>query len=588
MVYKSPTSKRLKAEPGRQRSATSAEATSTRSPTNRSGGKTAEYLRKIEELEHKVSEWRTRCATLRLEIASAHDTRTHFAELFENAPIGYVVHDRNGFISQMNKAAHGLLSLRPARLGCFSQFFGREQLRTWLEHMRLCIKEGRASSELLFRVDNERTLPIQIVTVLVATHDPTKTAEEFRSMLIDLSRRRAAEAALARTQQDYHRLIDTIEGIVWEADVNSMQITFVSRYAQRLLGYSLEEWHRPGFWLNRIYVDDRDRISNEVARAVAARKETVLEYRVTTADRQVIWLHDSVAPVQREGRLRLLGVAIDVSDRRLAEQQLRNAHETLEQRVQERTIELREKVTDLETFSYTLSHDMRSPIRAIEGYATLLERFACGKLNEKEKDFLVRIRKSAQRLDLLVRDVLNYTRISQSRLELKPVPLEGVLRSILSDYPELAPPRAEVQVKQPLPVIYGHEGFIGQAITNLLNNAVKFMPEGKKPKVKVWVEEAGTTTFIRKTGEGGGAKAISEQEWVRICVEDNGVGIAPEDQKRIFRLFERIHPVEEYEGTGIGLAIVQKAVERMGGRLGVHSTPGTGSRFWIELRRARD
>src|SRR5262249_9578126 len=122
--------------------------------------------------------------------------------------------------------------------------------------------------------------------------------------------------------------------------------------------------------------------------------------------------------------------------------------------------------------------------------------------------------------------------------------------------------------------------FVGQALSNLMSNALKFMPPGRKPRVRVWTEE------LRPDGDLTQSRNGKLAPWVRIWVEDNGIGIAPEDQRRVFRIFERVHSAHRYEGTGIGLAIVQKAVERMGGRIGVQSNPGEGSRFWIELRGA--
>jgi signal transduction histidine kinase len=266
-------------------------------------------------------------------------------------------------------------------------------------------------------------------------------------------------------------------------------------------------------------------------------------------------------------------LAIDVTEQRAAEEQLRQAHSSLEQRVAERTGELRATVADLEAFSYSLSHDMRAPIRAMQGYAVLLKGILNDRLTPQTTEFLQRIMQSAERLDMLVQDVLKYSRLARAPVALKPVSLQPLVENILNDFPTLMPSMAKIDIQQPLPSVYGHEAFVGQALSNLLTNAVKFVPKGQNPYVRLWAE-----TTVRGTGQG--------DSWVRIWVGDNGVGISPEDQKRIFRIFERVYPKEQYEGTGIGLAIVQKAVERMGGRVGVQSAPGEGSKFWIELRQA--
>jgi signal transduction histidine kinase len=142
------------------------------------------------------------------------------------------------------------------------------------------------------------------------------------------------------------------------------------------------------------------------------------------------------------------------------------------------------------------------------------------------------------------------------------------MRDIIQQYPSFQPPSAEVQVVKPLPKVLGNEASLTQCISNLLGNAVKFVKPGEKPQVKVY------------PGYVNGS--------VEICFEDNGIGIAPENQQRIFNIFERIHHDREYEGTGIGLSIVKKTVERMGGDVGVESCVGRGSKFWIKLQPAKE
>src|SRR5439155_26519961 len=172
---------------------------------------------------------------------------------------------------------------------------------------------------------------------------------------------------------------------------------------------------------------------------------------------------------------------------------------------------------------------------------------------------------SAARLDHLIQDVLNYTRILRAQLTLTRIDLDKLLREIIQSYPDWQPPQADIQIEGTLPPVQGHEGFLTQCVSNLLSNAVKFVAPGVQPRVRIWAEPRVTH--------------------VRIYFRDNGVGVSPEDETRIFRMFERIHPAAEYEGTGIGLTIVRKAVERMGGQVNFESKPGQGTTFWLELRK---
>lgn len=209
---------------------------------------------------------------------------------------------------------------------------------------------------------------------------------------------------------------------------------------------------------------------------------------------------------------------------------------------------------------------MRGPLRAIQSYVEVLAKLLGEKIGPRERAFVEHILQSASRLDGLVQDVLNYSSLSRAPMEMEPVDLERLVYQVVQDHPPLQEPRATVEIAKPLLPVRGHACFITQCLSNLLTNAVKFVRPGQKPFVRV--------STRRQDGR------------VLLVCEDNGIGIAPENQQRIFGIFQRLHSSQQYEGTGIGLAIVQKAVERMGGRVGVHSTQGQGSRFWLDLQAA--
>jgi signal transduction histidine kinase len=280
----------------------------------------------------------------------------------------------------------------------------------------------------------------------------------------------------------------------------------------------------------------------------------------------VVWVRDTLTVFKHHGKTRLLGVAVDITDRKELETRLNEIHSELEKRVEERTVQLSATVSDLEAFSYSISHDLRAPLRAMEGYAQLLQERLHDKLDRMDQDFLNRITASAHRLDSLIQDVLRYSRVAREAIETEPVNVEDLVEGIIRDYPNLQPPKAEIEVQKPLHSVQANEAFLTQCISNLLSNAVKFVKPGEQAKVRIWTQEL--------------------QQAIRLWFEDNGIGIAPENQRRIFGIFQRMHSHKEYEGTGIGLAIVKKAAERMGGKIGVESSPGHGSRFWLELPRA--
>jgi PAS domain S-box-containing protein len=263
----------------------------------------------------------------------------------------------------------------------------------------------------------------------------------------------------------------------------------------------------------------------------------------------------------------------NITDRKISEQALLTAKNEigrhaldLEQVVTVRTGELRDTISELEGFSYSVSHDMRAPLRAMQSYASFLVEEYGGKLDETGINYLHQIMRSAVRLDRLIQDVLSYTRVLHSKLPMESVDLDRLARDIIETFPNGQPIKPEIRIIGTLPKVMGNEALLAQIVSNLLSNGAKFVLPGTAPVLEI------------------SAEAIDGNS-VRVSFKDNGIGIAPENRGRIFRLFERIHPVAEYEGTGIGLTIVRKAIERMGAEVGFESVLGTGSNFWIQLKK---
>jgi signal transduction histidine kinase len=274
---------------------------------------------------------------------------------------------------------------------------------------------------------------------------------------------------------------------------------------------------------------------------------------------------------------------------RESEERLRRYAMELERRVAERTANLAQSIESLEGVLYHVAHDLRAPLRSMASFTNILLEEYGPQLDGRGRDYAQRVSGAAQRMDVLVQDLLAYGRLAHTAVPVSKINLEAEVNSALGNFAEEIQARgAKVEVTAPLPPVKANAAILNQILSNLISNGLKFVPPGTHPHLRIF---AGQTTLHGETVQGKmkevppfDTEFISlEGKFVRLWIVDNGIGIAPEYHDRIFRMFERLHAAGSYPGTGIGLAIVRKAVERMGGRVGVESAIDAGSRFWVDL-----
>ncbi|MGN6370304.1 MAG: sensor histidine kinase [Phycisphaerae bacterium] len=333
-----------------------------------------------------------------------------------------------------------------------------------------------------------------------------------------------------------------------EVNPAALRLVFHDRPAHDLLGKNFWELY-PAARNTRFYA--------EYHRAVQQRTPVHFEAHSAIVDR---WFETHVYP--RTDRLEIY--LRDITERKQNEAEIHSLNRDLENRVVERTAELRQVNQHLEAFAYTISHDLRAPLRAMQGFSQALLEDYGPSLDETARSYANRIAAAAARMDLLISDLLEFSRLQRIDLPLSPTPLDAVVDQALQQLEaDIRARQARVHIDRPLPSVTAHPRTLVQIVANLISNGIKFVAPEKVPTLTI--------------------KALPENGRVRLSVEDNGIGISPQHHERIFRLFERLHGTESYPGTGIGLAIVQRGIERMHGSCGVQSTPGQGSLFWIEL-----
>lgn len=374
---------------------------------------------------------------------------------------------------------------------------------------------------------------------------------------------------------------------------------------KELSGYKSSEIRTIEDWTEKAYGSRKSLVQQDIeALHQLNGRVSEGEYMITTASGESrIWdFYSASLGKLSDGRSLVISTAIDVTERKQAEAEIRMLNATLERRVELRTNQLQAANEELEAFTYTVAHDLRAPLRGMQGLAEALLEDYRELLDELGQEYAQQIVNCGQQLEALIQDLLAYSRLSRTDLSLQVIDLESAIaEAIAMVQADTKSSGAQISVRSPLFAVIAHRVTLVQAIANLLTNALKFV-EGVSPQVQIWAEEIelpqqGDTD--RQTAREWGR--ATDRQWensqsivasgklpvstVRLWVEDNGIGIAPEHQKRIFRVFERLHGIESYPGTGIGLAIVQKAADRMGGQVGVESQLGHGSRFWIKLRK---
>jgi PAS domain S-box-containing protein len=379
-------------------------------------------------------------------------------------------------------------------------------------------------------------------------------------------------STIAASEVRYRRLFEAARDGILILDPATRQIIDVNPYLVEFLGYAREEFiGKELFEIGLLKDETASRVAFEDLRRVGYIRYEDLPLQTKDGRRVDV---EFVSNLYEEGEQQVIQCNIrDISARKAADEALceakaarlrRNAE--LESLVNLRTAELKLSNAQLETFVYSIAHDLRAPLRAMQAFSQLLVQEHSANLNPQGRDYAKFIDAAAQTMDRLLADLLAFSRISQQRIELVPIALEAVVESALAGCePEISASHAQIDLVPPWPLVLGHAATLRQALVNLIGNAVKFVA-GRTPQVRLRAEE-----------RPGGI--------VRVWVEDNGIGVPAEFQERIFHVFQRLHTTA-YVGTGIGLAIVQKGLERMGGRVGVESLPEQGSKFWIELAKA--
>jgi PAS domain S-box-containing protein len=371
-----------------------------------------------------------------------------------------------------------------------------------------------------------------------------------------------AQESLRKSEQKYRLIIDTANEGFWELDSNGRTISINARVAQ-MLGYEREELIKQPY---EAFIFPED-LSDHYLR-LQKRRQGISEHyerRFRRKDGKVLWTIASGTPMM-DSENRYMGsfaLFTDITERKEAEQAVKKLNEELEQRVVERTAQLVATNQELEAFSYSISHDLRTPLRSIDGFSRILEEDFADKLDEYGKDCFKRIRAASNRMGQLIDDMLNLSRISRSDVRMSSVNLSELAKDIILDLRVNEPDRQVDFVIAPHLNVNADESMMRSVLENLIGNSWKFTRKKTHAKIEVGTFE-------------------HEGKWVYF-VRDNGIGFDMAYANKLFKTFQRLHTEEEYEGTGIGLATVRRIINRHGGQVWAEGEIDMGATFYFTL-----
>jgi PAS domain S-box-containing protein len=472
----------------------------------------------------------------------------------------------------------------------YSLFYTSEDIAEGLpeENLKETISRGQFEGEgWRLRKDGSRFYSSFVLTALM---DENGKLRGFAKVLRDVTERRKSEvrlrlayeqlesriaerteelrrsnAQLQVTQDAYLELVNTVDGIVWEAVVGKPGFTFVSRQAERISGYPLERWQsESGFWQSVLKPEDRERLIGERYLAPSERKDSQVEYRMLTADGRTLWIKDYMKVIYESGvPTKMRGIMVDITARKQAEEKLKRAQDSAIKAANVKSI-----------FLANMSHEIRTPLNAIIGMSTLALDLD---LPQEPREYLTTIKTAADSLLVLVGEILDFSKIEAGKLELEFSDFN--LATIAQNAVDVVAPLAQaksitlkingLESKRLTTEVAGDPGRLMQVLMNLLSNAVKFTPENGLIELNV--------TPISRVGP--------EFARVRFEVKDTGPGISPEVIGRLFQPFCQADgsTARKYGGTGLGLSICKRLVDLMSGKVGVESQMGKGATFWFEM-----
>ena len=471
----------------------------------------------------------------------------------------------DGLVKECNQAFISLFGFKSKEAALQSNFNDRftnymHQVFFWESLQQ---KEQINNNEMpASRVDGKT-----VHTILKATgsYDQHDNLTEIVGYIQDITDRKAAEDALRKSEERYRSLIETTNDWIWEIDEN-LCITYSSLKIQTILGYELNKVLGNSI-LDLIPMKQREGVEKEFTELALTQEAFVgVEQSFEDSDGNIAIFETSGIPLFSNNGIfqGYRGISKDITERKKTERQIARMNDELENKVIERTKMLRIANKELEAFSYSVSHDLRAPLRSIDGFSQALIEDYGDTLDDIAMNYLSRVRSAAQRMSTLIDDMIKLAKVSRTELSKKNISLSNIALSISKNLTEIEPERNAEFIIQPDLYVLGDENLMKVALQNLIENAWKFTSKEEVTRIEV------------------GSKRIDGE--TVYFVRDNGAGFDMNYAKKLFTPFQRLHKETDFPGTGIGLSTVQRIVHRHLGRIWAEGEPGGGAEFCFTMR----
>jgi len=376
---------------------------------------------------------------------------------------------------------------------------------------------------------------------------------KYVAIRTDITKRKQAEEDLQKSEERWRYILEVSELGAWALNLGTQEAWRSLRHDQ-IFGYSelLPEWTYPMF-LQHVHAEDREKVDQSFQKSIEKREEWHFECRIIRADQaeRWIWVRSRFFEDPQGKMAHMLGMVGDITERKLEEAHLRTT-----------VTELRQANADLEQFAYVASHDLQEPLRAIAGCIEILEANYRDKLGPEAAELIRHTVDGARRMQALINDLLAYARVAKNGHEFELTDSTLALNRALANLSSAVIESAAAITHDPLPTLLADPKLLPQLFQNIISNGIKFC-KGRTPEIHV-------------------SAKLKDGSWL-FSIRDNGIGIAAEYRDRLFVLFRRLHNRTEYPGTGIGLAICKRIVERHNGKIWLDSEPGKGSTFYFTI-----